>query len=101
MSRNSNGNADDESDEDLGADDRLMEEDVIEVHEDSGDERMDDEEDDNTGFDGEFIIGGPGPGEEDAEMFTGDENAAMQDNSWGVSGELLLLCPSIITFLSS
>ena len=91
MSRNSNVIADDESEEDLGANDRLMQEDIIEVHEDSGDERMEDEEDDNTGFGGEIIIGGPGPGEDDAEMYTGQEDAAKQDNSWGVSGELLVL----------
>ncbi|CAD6569410.1 MAG: hypothetical protein TREMPRED_005220 [Tremellales sp. Tagirdzhanova-0007] len=83
MSRNSNVIADDESEEDLGANDRLMQEDIIEVHEDSGDERMEDEEDDNTGFGGEIIIGGPGPGEDDAEMYTGQEDAAKQDNSWG------------------
>lgn len=59
----------------------LDEDDIIEVHEDEGDEPMDDDDEDNTGYDGEIIIGGPGPGEEE------DMETLREDNSWGVSGQ--------------
>ncbi|WVQ95588.1 hypothetical protein IAU59_002685 [Kwoniella sp. CBS 9459] len=60
------------------------EEDVIEVVEDEGEgfEPMDDE-DDNAQYDGEIIIGGPGPGEED--MLMDEEAEHREDNSWGAS----------------
>lgn len=56
----------------------LGEEDVIEVHEDDGDEPMDDD-DDNAQYDGEIVIGAPMPGEEE-EM-----ELMQEDNSLGAS----------------
>lgn len=66
--------------------------DIIEVHEDDGEDVPMDEDDDEydgpTGmvpddgqgpYDGEIVIGGPGPGEEEEAM-------AAMDNSWGHSG---------------
>jgi ribosome assembly protein SQT1 len=64
-------------------DSELNPEDVIEVVEDDGDEPMDDDDEDNENYDGEIIIGGPGPGEEDEYM---DEEVHGEDNSWGASG---------------
>ncbi|OCF43651.1 ribosome assembly protein SQT1 [Kwoniella heveanensis CBS 569] len=63
---------------------QVGEEDVVEVVEDEGEgfEPMDDE-DDNTQYDGEIIIGGPGPGEED--MVMDEEGEQREDNSWGAS----------------
>ncbi|WRT70543.1 uncharacterized protein IL334_007541 [Kwoniella shivajii] len=63
-------------------DPNLDEEDIVEVVEDEGDEPMDDE-DDNEQYDGEIIIGGPGPGEDD--MVMDDEGEMREDNSWGAS----------------
>ncbi len=73
-------------DQDELDDAHLSEEDIVEVHDDSGDEPMDDD-DDHAGYAGEIIIGCPGPGEEDMEAE--QENGRVQDNSWGVSGELI------------
>ena len=66
---------------------QLEEEDVIEVVEDSGDEPMDDDEDDNRQYDGEIIIGAPMPGEEgyDGEDMPMDDEITHEDNSWGAS----------------
>lgn len=62
-------------------DHELAEEDIVEVHElDDDDEPMDDD-DDNAQYDGEIIIGGPGPGEEE-EMMEAEEQRP-EDNSWG------------------
>ncbi|OCF78470.1 ribosome assembly protein SQT1 [Kwoniella mangroviensis CBS 8886] len=58
------------------------EEDIVEVVEDEGDEPMDDD-DDNEQYDGEIIIGGPGPGEED--MVMDEEGEMREDNSWGAN----------------
>ena len=76
-----------EHDED---DTHLSPDDVIEVHEDEeGDEPMDEDGDeyesdgDNAKYDGEIIIGAPGPGEEEAMM---EEMGVREDNSWGVVG---------------
>ena len=75
--------------EDIEADGHLSEEDIVEVHDDSGDEPMEDD-DDNAAYDGEIIIGGAGPGEDDTEMM-GEEGNGVQDNSWGAQGELTCL----------
>lgn len=83
MSKNPNSTDPEENDSDA----HLSEEDIVEVHEDSGDEPMEDD-DDNAGYDGESVIGGPGSGEEGMEGQ--EEEGKVEDNSWGVSGELLL-----------
>ncbi|WWD20585.1 hypothetical protein CI109_105061 [Kwoniella shandongensis] len=66
----------------------LEDEDIVEVVEDEGDEPMDDDSD-NEQYDGEIIIGGPGPGEEEMyeEMMREQQEGAEQreDNSWGSS----------------
>ncbi|WWC92134.1 uncharacterized protein L201_007088 [Kwoniella dendrophila CBS 6074] len=65
---------------------QLGDEDIVEVVEDSDDERMgdgDESDGDNDKYDGEIIIGGPGPGEEDMEM--DGEGEMREDNSWGAS----------------
>ncbi|WWC72451.1 uncharacterized protein I206_106413 [Kwoniella pini CBS 10737] len=61
---------------------QLGEEDIVEVVEDEGDEPMDDD-DDNEQYDGEIVIGGPGPGEEDMVMT--EDGEMREDNSWTAS----------------
>ena len=86
MSDDSNRPEDPDHEEDLDANGHLFEEDVVEVHDDSGDEPMMDEDDD-AAYDGEIVIGGPSPGEE--EMDHQGELGGVQDNSWEMSGELM------------
>lgn len=66
-------------------DENVLDEDIVEIVEDDGDEPMDGEDDDRE-YDGEIIIGGPPPGEEGEYM--GEEEVHREDNSWGSSCEL-------------
>lgn len=68
-----------------GDDVELRDEDVVEIVEDDGPagEPMDDD-DDLAGYDGEIVIGGPGPDDEDMEEV---EQIEIEDNSWGGSCE--------------
>ncbi|KAK8850403.1 hypothetical protein IAR55_004321 [Kwoniella newhampshirensis] len=73
--------------EDEHPDVELEDEDIVEVVEDEGDEPMDDDSD-NEQYDGEIIIGGPGPGEEEMMeemMREQQEGEQREDNSWGAS----------------
>lgn len=63
---------------------QLDEDDVVEIVEDDGPagEPMDDDDDEFGGYDGEIVIGGPGPEDEDME-----EVDQIEDNSMGASCE--------------
>ncbi|WVQ85788.1 hypothetical protein IAT38_007955 [Cryptococcus sp. DSM 104549] len=77
-------------------DPQLNDEDIVEVLEDDGDAPMDEDDDgedslqlvpdDGTGeYDGEIVIGGPMPGEEDEMMEDGEEGEKRDDNSWAAT----------------
>ena len=71
---------------------RLDDEDIVEVHEDDGDQPMDEDDDDddeggdgdsdgnNDKYDGEIVIGAPQPGEEEA---LADMERMYEDNTLG------------------
>ncbi|ORY35834.1 WD40-repeat-containing domain protein [Naematelia encephala] len=61
----------------------LQDEDIVEVYNEEDDDNvpMDEDDDDNAQYDGEIIIGGPGPGEEEEMM----DMERHEDNSWGVT----------------
>jgi len=65
---------------------QLNEDDVVEIVEDDGPggEPMDDD-DEFGGYDGEIVIGGPGPDDEDMEGM--EDVDQIEDNSWGASCE--------------
>ena len=64
---------------------QLDEEDIVEVHEDDGDEPMDEDDDgnDGQGYDGEIVIGAPTAAEEEELM----REIRNEDTSWGASGK--------------
>jgi ribosome assembly protein SQT1 len=77
---------DNEEDEEFS----LNDEDIVEVHDDSGDdEPMDDDDDDDDDggaqdYGGEIVVGAPQPGEEEELM---GEGGVREDNSWGATSE--------------
>jgi ribosome assembly protein SQT1 len=77
---------DNEEDEEFS----LNDEDIVEVHDDSGDDEPmeDDDDDDDDGgaqdYGGEIVVGAPQPGEEEELM---GEGGVREDNSWGATSE--------------
>lgn len=81
--------------EDEHDDAQLEEEDIVEVHDDDGqeyDEPMDEDEGyesdgDNAKYDGEIVIGAPANAEEEEEYARMEDEArrAAEDNSWGAN----------------